>query len=60
MKTKDRMMYPTIEEYRQLQLQPVVSEPHPRRNVNPGPFAASVDAFEPSGDRVRKSANKLH
>ncbi len=58
MKTTDRM-YPTIQEYDRLQLQPVVAEPYPRRNANPRQFAL-VDAPEPRGDRVGKSTNKLH
>ncbi len=59
MKTKDRM-YPTIEEYYQLQLQPVVSEPYPRRNLGPSRFAPRPQAVESSADRGSKSTNKLH
>ncbi len=65
MKAKDPK-YPTIEEYYQLQLQPVVSEPYPQRNVNRSgsdrsrQYPRLADVAEPIGGAVSKSTNTLH
>jgi hypothetical protein len=63
MKPKDRM-FPTLEEYSQLQLRQVVSEPYPPRRWNRSGadrhFALCAEVVDPIGDRVRKSTTTRH